>query len=286
MYRMGGGCTGTTDAGTSRTLKNDPVGEKWRTRGGSMQQRDVVRSNGRRGRADIHIHTTASDGLGTPQEVVRVVEQHGLDLIAIADHDTISGAFAARDLAARENRAFEVIVGTEVTTARGVHLLALFVEDPIPSFRPLEDTIELVARQGGLCIAPHSLSPLTPSVGRRQIERLLRLGIALAGVETLNPTPAGRIRRDRLRLLNRHWQLAETGGSDAHFLQSIGTAYTEYDGRSAADFRASLLAHTTTAVELPRPHPPISLGDYARQSGRSLVIHPLEKVRRGLSHRT
>jgi predicted metal-dependent phosphoesterase TrpH len=245
-----------------------------------------MQQNTRRGRADIHIHTTASDGLATPEQVVHAVAQHALDLIAIADHDTITGAFTARDLAAREGLPFEVIVGTEVTTARGVHLLALFVEDAIPSFRTLEDTIELVARQGGVCIAPHPLSPLTPSVGRRQIERLFRLGMPVAGVETLNPSPAGRIRRERLRLLNRQWQLAETGGSDAHFLQLIGTAYTEFDGRTAADFRASLLARRTTAVELPRPHPRVPLGAYARQSGRSLVLHPVEKVRRGLSRRS
>jgi len=240
----------------------------------------------RRGRGDIHIHTTASDGLAAPREVVRRSAELGLDLIGIADHDTISGAFEVRDLAAQGNCDFEVIVGTEVTTARGVHLLALYIEDPIPSFRSLEKTIELVERQGGLCIAPHPLSPLTPSVGQRQIERLLRLGAPLAAVETLNPSPAGRITRNKLLRLNLLWQLAETGGSDAHFLDLIGTAYTEFDGRTAADFRHSLAAHSTKAVELPRPHPSVSLRDYARQSRRSMIMHPLEKVRRRIGRRT
>lgn len=238
---------------------------------------------GRRGRADIHIHTTASDGLGTPEEVVRYVERSGLDLIAIADHDAIEGALAARDLVARGRFAFEVIVGMEVTTARGVHLLALFIEEPIPALRSLERTIDAVTRQGGICIAPHPLSPLTPSVGQRQIERLLAAGVPLAAVETLNPSPAGRITRARLQRLNRRWGLAETGGSDAHFLCRVGTAYTEYDGRTAADFRASLLAHTTTAGELPLPHPRVPLSDYVRQSGRSMVLNPMQKVRRRLS---
>jgi predicted metal-dependent phosphoesterase TrpH len=233
-----------------------------------------------RGRADIHVHTTASDGLASPPQVLEAAKRQGLDIIAITDHDSVAGALAARELHARRGYAFDLIVGTEVTTARGVHLLALFVEERIPSFRSMEWTFEAVARQGGICIAPHPLSPLTPSMGRRQIERLLRGGFPLAAVETMNPSPAGRFSRAKLARLNAGWCLPEVGGSDAHFLCRIGTAYTEYDGTSAADFRASLLARTTSAGELPLPHPPVSLGQYARQSGKALVVNPLQKVRR------
>ena len=239
-----------------------------------------------RGKADVHMHTTASDGLGTPEVVTRYVERSGLDLVAITDHDTIEGALEVRDLVARGHFAFEVIVGTEVTTARGVHLLALYIEEPLPSGRSLEHTIELVQRQGGLCIAPHPLSPLTPSVGRGQMERLLANGSPLAGVEMLNPSPAGRVTRAKLARLNRTWKLAETGSSDAHFPRLIGTAYTEFDGRSAADFRRSLEAHITVACELPRPHPAIPLGDYVRQSRRSLIVHPMQKLGRRLQQRS
>jgi predicted metal-dependent phosphoesterase TrpH len=126
------------------------------------------------------------------------------------------------------------------------------------------------------------LSPLTPSVGRRQMERLLTAGAPLSGVETLNPSPAGRITRVKLQQLNLRWGLAETGGSDAHFPCRIGTAYTEFDGRTAADFRASLLAHTTTACEVPLPHPRVPIRDYVRQSGRSMVLNPAKKVQRRL----
>ena len=239
-----------------------------------------------RGRADVHMHTTASDGLATPEETIRYVERSGLDLVAITDHDTLKGAFEAREIVARGHFAFEVIVGCEVTTARGVHLLALYVEEPLPSGRSLEHTIDLVQRQGGLCIAPHPLSPLTPSVGQRQIERLLAGGSPIAGVEALNPTPAGRITRAKLARLNRTWKLAETGSSDAHFPCRIGTAYTEFDGRTAADFRRSLETHATVARELPLPHPAIPLGDYVRQCRRSLIVYPVQKLGRRLQQRS
>jgi predicted metal-dependent phosphoesterase TrpH len=244
-----------------------------------------VASKGKRSRGDIHVHTTASDGMASPQQVLDFTEKSGLALIAITDHDSVAGALAARELHARGSYSFELIVGTEVTTARGVHLLALFVEERVASFRSLEHTFDAIIQQGGICIAPHPLSPLTPSMGQRQIERLLRNNCPLAAVETLNPSPAGRITRAKLARLNLEWGLPEVGGSDAHFLCRIGTAYTEFDGTSARDFRASLVAKTTRARELPPPHPHVAIGDYARQSGRALVLNPAQNVYRRLPHK-
>ena len=109
------------------------------------------------------MHSTYSDGLATPEQIIRFTERSALDAIAITDHDTLEGALIARELVAKGNFACEVIVGAEITTARGVHLLALFIEEPVPLYRSLEHTIDFVAKQGGICIAPHPLSPLTPS---------------------------------------------------------------------------------------------------------------------------
>ena len=56
------------------------------------------------GLADVHMHTTFSDGTGTVEEVLGFVERYTpLDVIAITDHDTIDGALHARDLAARRS---------------------------------------------------------------------------------------------------------------------------------------------------------------------------------------
>ena len=52
---------------------------------------------------DLHVHTTASDGTCTPEEVVRLAAEAGLSAIAVTDHDTAAGyAEAAR--AGRERR--------------------------------------------------------------------------------------------------------------------------------------------------------------------------------------
>jgi len=89
-------------------------------------------------RLDLHIHTVASDGVCTPEEVVERARSGGLDVIAIADHDTTAAVAAARDAAAP--RHLEVIPASELssTTADGreLHILGYFVDPVAP---PLVD---------------------------------------------------------------------------------------------------------------------------------------------------
>jgi len=234
------------------------------------------------GRCDPHMHTTRSDGMSSPREVVEIAVARGLDVIAITDHDSVQGALEARELVARDGYPLGVIVGSEVTTARGVHLLALFIEEPLPMLRSMSATIEEIDRRGGVALAPHPLSALTPSMGRRMIEGLLAAGLPLAAVETVNPSPAGRPAA-RVRELNRRWGLAEFGGSDGHFPAHIAAAYTLFPGRSAADFRRALLGRATVARASDEPVARVPLRDYARQSGRSMVVNPIQKVMRKIS---
>src|SRR6185369_7822902 len=90
-----------------------------------------------RGRADLHIHTLASDGTAGVAAILDHVERRtDLDIIAISDHERIDAAVAARAMAVDRGLRAEVIVGEEVTTLGG-HLLALFVEERIRPLRTL-----------------------------------------------------------------------------------------------------------------------------------------------------
>src|SRR6266478_1431960 len=73
---------------------------------------------GKPGRADLHMHSTYSDGLGTIQQILHHVQYNTrLDVIAITDHDVVEGALRARDLWLKGSYRFDFIVGEEITTS-------------------------------------------------------------------------------------------------------------------------------------------------------------------------
>ena len=87
-------------------------------------------------RADLHIHSTASDGKLTPADVVREAAGRGLSFIALADHDSIDGIAPAR-AAASAFPGLKVIPGVEISTdvAEGeVHILGYFIDYDDPEF--------------------------------------------------------------------------------------------------------------------------------------------------------
>lgn len=233
------------------------------------------------GRADLHGHSDLGDGLASPEEILRSAEAAGLDLIALTDHDDIRGGFVLRDLAAKRGSKVEVVPGIEVTTRSG-HLLALFVEDEIPMFRPLPETVSLIHRRGGVAIVPHPLSYLTFSVGERALRSLAARGddeCFVDGIEVRNPSYAGRVRVQRARWLNTHvLRVAETGSSDAHHARLVGTAWTEFPGAGAAALRSAILGRTTAAEGRPwtlREH----LDGAAEQQWRSMIRDPYKRAR-------
>jgi predicted metal-dependent phosphoesterase TrpH len=116
------------------------------------------------GKADLQLHSDLGDGLAPPEAILDAAERAGMNVIALTDHDDIRGAFLIRDLASRRNSPVEIVTGIEVTTRSG-HLLALWVEEEIPMFAPLKQTIALIHSLGGVAIAPHPLSYLTFSIG-------------------------------------------------------------------------------------------------------------------------
>ncbi|SJZ31149.1 PHP domain-containing protein [Selenihalanaerobacter shriftii] len=78
---------------------------------------------------DLHLHTTASDGSFTPEEVVNKASELGLQVIAITDHDTINGIEEAK-LAALD-KDLEIISGIELNTDlpdAEVHILGYYID--------------------------------------------------------------------------------------------------------------------------------------------------------------
>lgn len=82
-----------------------------------------------RGNVDLHLHTTASDGVMRPSEIVRYAKKKGLQAIAITDHDTIEGL--EEGVSEGERIGFEVIPGIEISAEHApgsMHLLGYFFD--------------------------------------------------------------------------------------------------------------------------------------------------------------
>lgn len=87
---------------------------------------------------DLHLHTTASDGHLSPEELVDRAFEIGLRTVAITDHDTM--AAVPRGAAAAAARGIMFIPGIEITSVDGgkdVHVLGYFLRDLTPALRKL-----------------------------------------------------------------------------------------------------------------------------------------------------
>ncbi len=212
-----------------------------------MTQRQA-HSFGKLGRADLHMHSTYSDGFGTIEQILDYVEHEtSLDVIALTDHDVIEGSLRTRDLWAKGDYRFDFIVGEEISTREG-HMLALFIEKRIPPRLSIERSIELVHEQEGLAIVAHPLNRIfRHSCQREVLDRIAASNdVWLDGIETWNASFCG-IYANRLAMsANREvYGWPELGNSDAHTLKAIGRGCTWFEGRNAHDVRSSIEAGLT-----------------------------------------
>lgn len=202
------------------------------------------------GKADLHVHSTFSDGTAAVTDVLARAAAIGLGLTAITDHDTMRGAWEARQLA--RDFGVGVIVGEEVSTHDG-HLLALFIEQELPPHRPAAETIAAAHAQGGLCIAAHPYDWASASLGHAYgsmfdvspvIEHPWHTW-RVDALEVFNASLAwpraacNRMALDVAQALN----IATVGGSDAHSCATIGRGYTVFPGHSADDLRRAISNH-------------------------------------------
>ena len=109
---------------------------------------------------DLHIHTTASDGTISPQEAVAAAAESGVEVLGIADHDTLEGIAAA--LVAAAPRGVTLVPGVEINTDYGqteAHVLGYFVDHRSPQLnsvlgdirrRRIERMRKILARLEGL----------------------------------------------------------------------------------------------------------------------------------------
>jgi hypothetical protein len=102
----------------------------------------------------VHVHTTLSDGAGTPDEVIRAARTAGAKFVVITDHNNVN----AKPFEGSHDGVL-VIAGSELSTTSG-HILGLGIDDPTYRFSgdPL-DGLEDIRDLGGFPVAAHPMSP-------------------------------------------------------------------------------------------------------------------------------
>ena len=152
----------------------------------------LVRQTARRtasSRADLHLHSTHSDGTYTPGQLVDLARRSGLAAISLTDHDTLSGVEEVR---AAAGTGLEIVSGVEITceySAREIHLLGYFVRtEDGPLTRALQRLCEHRSqrfwhmverlRGRGVCLDEDEVRSCaaTGSLGRRHLAELLVRG--------------------------------------------------------------------------------------------------------------
>ena len=228
--------------------------------------------------ADPHCHTTASDGMVTPAELVDAALKARVDLIAVTDHDTMK---SVKEVQQRGEAAGLIVVAGQEITTKGpamTHMMGWFLEQPVKRGMSLEDSVAAIHDQDGLAIIPHPFMPvyfgsIQPSMLRRLLERH-----HVDGIEMMFTVPIGARRRrqlDDFHARNSERLGAAVGGSDCHFgARDMGRVLTAYEG----DFRTAVKLRTTRPQKGPTQfHVPLGLA--LRQQWMALVDLPLRRSR-------
>ena len=190
---------------------------------------------------DMHIHTRYSlDGRGEPKEFVKAAKKKGLSGIAVTDHNEIHGALKAREYA-EDMDGFLVIVGEEISTREG-HILAYNIRKAVERDLTPEATIEKIHEQGGFAVAAH------PGRFPSGLKRNIIKGLGFDGVESLNGATIPCKNRKAKKLAEK-MKVGVVGGSDSHFPDKVGAAYTVFEGSSlgAMDVQQHVLQRRSEA---------------------------------------
>ena len=130
---------------------------------------------------DLHLHTTASDGTRTPTELVKLLAERGLRLVAITDHDSLEGiAEAKRELA--NHPEITLIPGMELSAdieENEVHILGYHLDENNPELHEVLVRFR-VGREGR---------------GERMVEKLKEMGFAITWERVVELAQGGAIAR-------------------------------------------------------------------------------------------
>jgi predicted metal-dependent phosphoesterase TrpH len=186
---------------------------------------------------DLHCHSKAScDCVSEFEDIALCCKERHIWVQAITDHNEIWGAQKLQAMTQNDTE-LTIIVGEEIYTASG-EIIGLYLNECIPAGLSALETVQRIKAQGGLVLLPHPFDRLKRSYLKARARQDIIDFIDI--VEVFN----AHISRPEYNHAARRWaqthHKAMSGGSDAHSLQHIASAYTEVP-EMALDTPAQLL---------------------------------------------
>lgn len=195
---------------------------------------------------ELHCHTTASDGLHAPADVVALARQRGVALLAITDHDTIAGH--AEAIAAGAKHGVRVIPGIEISALSPqaeVHVLGYGVRPTDAETKRQIDRLRGVRQARALGMLA-KLSALGVDIAFERVQALA--GDAMIG------------RPHVARALVQAGAVSSTQEAFDRYLAEGGPAFVPHDGLTPA--QAVALIHASGGLAV-LAHPALYRGDLA-----------------------
>ena len=192
-----------------------------------------------RNSVDLHTHSTASDGIYSPRELLHRAKEAGLSVLALTDHDTTAGLKEASQVASELE--IDFIPGIEINTdvsGGEVHVLGYFVEYHRPEFQSILQVLRDARERRG----------------QRMVELLNEQGVHIAW-ERVREIAQGAVGRPHVAKA-----LQEAG-----YVQTIGEAFDKYIGASRPAYVPRYKLTPDDAVRL-----------IASANGLPVMAHPIE----------
>jgi hypothetical protein len=175
---------------------------------------------------DLHTHSTASDGIYSPTELLQRAHEVGLRVLALTDHDSTGGLDEASEAAL--HLAIDLIPGIEINTDVGkdeIHVLGYYLEYERPEFQAILQV----------------LRDARVHRGQRMVELLNKEGIHITW-ERVRQIAQGSVGRPHVAQA-----LLEAG-----YIQSIGEAFDKYIGKGCPAYVPRYKLRPADAIRLIR----------------------------------
>jgi hypothetical protein len=177
-------------------------------------------------KADLHTHSTYSDGRGDPRDVIINALNRGLGILSITDHNTFRGSLRALEVLRSRglaNNDLLLIVGNEVRTYDG-DVLVLCMDYPNTDNPPksIPELLDWASSNNCLAIPAHPYDILRQGIGDK---------VKLYKWHAIEVFNAGALPISNWRAMKtaRGLGIAGVANSDAHIPELVGVAYTIFE---------------------------------------------------------